>query len=179
MATSGVCHSEVMTQFLVIHHAPTGSVQQLLDAAMRGANHPDIDGVDVTAVPALAWASGEEDEAIIKHAAGYLLLTPANFGYMSGALKHVFDSTFLKIGGSLDDSGGASEGRGTMRRRPYGLIVHGRYDTTGAVRSVEGIVGALGWQLGGEIVESMGDVTQEDLAAAEDLGATLAAWLMD
>lgn len=168
-----------MTQLLVIHHCPTNSVQQLRDAALKGANHPDIEGVDVASVPALAWARGEADETAIKEADGYLFITPANFGYMSGALKHVFDSTFLKIGGSLSADGSASEGEGKMRRRPYGLIVHGRYDTTGAVRSVEGIVGALGWQLGGEILEAMGDVTDEYLAAAEDLGATLAVQLTD
>src|SRR5699024_11284553 len=94
-----------MTQLLVIHHAPTQSVQQLLDAAIRGANHPDIEGVEVTSVPALAWARGGADETTIQQAAGYLIITPANFGYMSGAVKHVFDSTFLKIGGSLDASG--------------------------------------------------------------------------
>lgn len=163
----------------MIHHSPTSSVQTLLDAVLKGARHPDIAGVDVTAVPALAWARGEEDEATIKRAAGYLFITPANFGYMSGALKHVFDSTFLKIGGSLDESGGASAAGGPLQRRPYGLVVHGRYDTTGAVRSVEAIVGALGWRLGGDVVESMGDVSEEDLAAAQDLGATLAAQLMD
>lgn len=153
-------------------------MQQLHDAAIRGANHPDIDGVTVTSVPALAWARGGADETTIQQAAGILLLTPANFGYMSGALKHVFDSTFLKIGGSLNADGSASEGTETMRRL-YGLIVHGRYDTTGAVRSVEGIVGALGWRLGGETVEAMGDATADDLAAAEDLGATLAVQLVE
>ena len=70
-------------------------------------------------------------------------MTPANFGYMSGALKHVFDSTFLKIGGSLSADGSASGGEAATQRRLYGLIVHGRYDTTGSVRSVEGIVGGL------------------------------------
>lgn len=168
-----------MKQLLVIHHCPTDSVQQLLDAALRGAQHPDIEGVEITAVPAIAWARGEADETTITEADGYIFITPANFGYMSGALKHVFDSTFLKIGGSLSDDGGAGEGSDTIRGRLYGLIVHGRYDTTGAVRSVEGIVGALGWRLGGEILESMGDVTEEHLATAEDLGATLAIQLMD
>lgn len=168
-----------MTQLLVIHHCPTDSVQQLLDATLRGAQHPDIEGVEVTAVPALAWARGEADETTITQADGYVFITPANFGYMSGALKHVFDSTFLKIGGSLGEDGGASEGSGSIGGRLYGLIVHGRYDTTGAVRSIEGIVGALGWRLGGEILEPMGDVTEEHLAAAEDLGATLAIQLTD
>lgn len=168
-----------MAQLLVIHHAPTNSVQKLLDAALKGANHPDIEGVEVSSVPALAWARGEADETTIEQAAGYLFITPANFGYMSGALKHVFDSTFLKIGGSLDESGGASEGGGSGKSRLYGIVVHGRYDTTGAVRSVDGIVGALSWRLGGEILESMGDVTDEDLETAEDLGATLAIQLME
>src|SRR5690625_473233 len=168
-----------MTRLLVIHHCPTQSMQQLHDAAIRGANHPDIDGVTVTSVPALAWGRGEADETMIQQAAGILLLTPANFGYMSGALKHVFDSTFLKIGGSLSADGSASGGGVATQRRLYGLIVHGRYDTTGAVRSVEGIVGGLGWRRGGQILEAMGDVTEEDLEAAEDLGATIAVQLMD
>ena len=55
---------------------------------------------------------------------------------MSGALKHFFDSTFLQVGGALDDSGGAGDGSGggSTAKRPYGLWVHGRYDVTGAVR---------------------------------------------
>lgn len=175
---SRVCHCGVMTHLLVIHHCPTESTEQLLDAAIRGANHPDIEGVKVTSRPALAWARGEEDETAIKQADGYLFVTPANFGYMSGALKHVFDSTFLKIGGSLNADGSAGDGSKTVRRL-YGLIVHGRYDTTGAVRSVESIVGALGWRLGGETLEAMGDVTEDHLTAAEDLGATLAVQLME
>lgn len=168
-----------MTYLLVIYHAPTQSVQKLLDAALKGAHHPDIEGVQVESVPALAWARGEKDDTDIKNATGYLFLTPANFGYMSGALKHVFDSTFLKIGGSLSDDGSAGGSSSDMRGRPYGLIVHGRYDTTGAVRSVEGIVGALGWRLGGEVLESMGDVSEDDLEEAEDLGATIAIQLTE
>lgn len=87
------------------------------------------------------------------------------------------DSTFLKLGGSLSDDGSAGAGRPALRGRPYGLIVHGRYDTTGAVRSIEGIVGALGWKPAAKPLESLGDVTVAHLNAAEELGATLAAHL--
>lgn len=166
-----------MTELLVIHHSPTGSVERLLEAAVRGARHPELQGVAVTVVPALAWARGEQDASIILRAHAYLFVTPANFGYMSGALKHVFDSTFLRVGGSLSDGGSAGGSGGVLRGRPYGLIVHGRYDTTGAVRSVEGIVGALGLKPAFTTLEALGDVTDEHLAAAEELGATLAAHL--
>lgn len=175
----GVWDAGGMRELLVIHHAPTASVQKLLEAALKGARHPDIDRVKVTSAPALAWARGEQDETAIAQADGYLILTPANFGYMSGALKHVFDSTFLKIGGSLNDDGGAGGGSESTDQRPYGLIVHGRYDTAGAVRSVEGIITALGWRPGGPVLESLGDVTEDHLAQAEELGATLAALLME
>ena len=109
---------------------------------------------------------------------GYLLLTGANFGYMSGGLKVFFDSTFLRIGGALDESGGAGEATGPTARRPYGLLVHGRYDTVGAVRSVQGIVGALGWKQAATVVDVLGDITEDHLEAAAEWGGTLAATLM-
>ena len=40
--------------------------------------------------------------------------------------------------------------------------MHGRYDTTGAVRSVLSITGALGWRQGYDVLEAMGDVTETD-----------------
>jgi hypothetical protein len=48
-----------------------------------GANDPDIDGVDVEVRPALAATIPD-----VLDADGYLFGTTANFGYMSGALKH-------------------------------------------------------------------------------------------
>ena len=94
---------------------------------------------------------------------------------MSGALKHFFDTIFLEAGGALSDDGSA--GSATGGKRPYGLWVHGRYDTTGAVRSVQSIVGALPWRQAAEVLEVLGDVGDDDLAAAYELGGTLAALL--
>ena len=52
------------------------------------------------------------------------------------------------------------------------------YDTTGAVRSVLSIVQALGWRQVHDTLEVMGDVAEQHLAAAYELGATLAANVM-
>jgi hypothetical protein len=57
--------------------------------------------------------------------------------------------------------------------------VHGRYDTTGAVRSVQSIVQALSWTQSAEVLEIMGDLSDGDLESARELGGTLAALLMD
>ena len=55
--------------------------------------------------------------------------------------------------------------------------MHGRYDTTGAVRSVSSIVQALPWTQAAEVLEVLGDVTEEHREAAYELGGTLAALL--
>ena len=104
-------------------------------------------------------------------------MTPANFGYMSGALKHFFDSLFLQVGGALADDGAAGGSGATGGRRPFGLAVHGRYDTTGAVRSVLSITGALPWQQAAPVLELLGDLDDEALEAGRELGGTVAALL--
>ena len=61
-----------------------------------------------------------------------ILGTPANIGYMSGALKHFFDQVYYPC---LSETAGL----------PYTLYVHGNNDTTGAVRSVETIAKGMSW----------------------------------
>lgn len=141
---------------------------RLLDACLDGARDEQIEGVEVVVRDALE-ATAED----VLAADGCVLGTTANFGYMSGALKHFFDTTFLHVGGALDESGQGTAGQGA--RRPFGLYVHGRYDTTGAVRSVHAIVGALGWELVVADVEVVGDVDDDATALVRELGATVAA----
>ena len=93
---------------------------------------------------------------------GFLLGTPANIGYMSGALKHFFDGIYYPC---LE----------ATRRRPYGLYVHGGMDTTGAVRAVESIATGLQWRAVRPPVTVTGPPTKPDLEACWELGALLAA----
>ena len=162
-----------MARLLIVHHSPTASLERLTGAVISGACDDAISGVEVVTRPALE-ATAED----VLAADGYVLVTGANFGYMSGGLKVFFDSTFLHIGGALDASGGAGETAGPTARRPYGLLVHGRYDTVGAIRSVQSIVGALGWKQVAGVVDILGDVSDTDLGAAAELGGTVAALLM-
>ncbi len=167
-----------MPRLLVLHHSPTASLRALTDAVLAGTHDDEIEGVEVVALEALAFARGEADHEDLLAADGYVLGTSANFGYMSGALKHVFDTTFLQVGGALgDDGSGDGSPAGATTRRPFGLYVHGRYDTTGAVRSVLSMTGALGWQQGYDVLEVLGDVDETDTASAYLLGGTIAALL--
>jgi hypothetical protein len=157
-----------MPRLLVVHHSPTPTVQALTERVVAGAGDEAIEGVEVVVRPALEARSDD-----VLAADGVVLGTTANFGYMSGALKHFFDTIFLEAGGALSDDGSAAGGAGG--KRPYGLYVHGRYDTAGAVRSVESIVGALPWRQAAPVLEVLGEPSDEQLAAAYELGATVAA----
>jgi len=151
---------EGMARLLVVHHSPTRSTRALLDAALEGARHPDIEGVEVQVVPALE-ASADD----VLAADGYLLGTPANFGYMSGALKHFFDRTYYTCEGAVSG-------------RPYALCVHGDNDTTGAVSSVERIITGWGLHAVAPAVQLTGEPGRDELDRVAEVAATVAAHLL-
>ena len=93
-----------MPRLLVVHHSPTPTVQRLTDAVLAGTRDDAIDGVEVVVRAAL---EAHADDVLA--ADGFLLGTTANFGYMSGALKHFFDTIFLEAGGALGDDGSAAD----------------------------------------------------------------------
>ena len=68
---------------LVVHHTLSPATRELLEAVITGAKDPEIDGVDLVVRPALAATVPD-----MLDADGYIFGTPANLGYMSGALKH-------------------------------------------------------------------------------------------
>ena len=132
----------------------------MFEAVLAGATGPEIEGVEVVRRPALTVSPVEMLEAD-----GYLLGTPANLGYISGALKHAFDGAYYQI---LDST----------RGRPFGLYLHGNEGTEGAQRAVDAITSGLGWVKAAEYVVVSGKPSRVDLAACWNLGATVAAQLM-
>lgn len=141
---------------LIVHHTPSPAVQELLEAARSGAVLPELPPLDVAIEPALSATASD-----LLAATAVLLITPANIGYMSGALKHFFDTVYYPC---LD----------ATRRLPWGLIVHGNNDTAGAVRSVDTIARGLQWQQAAPVLEVVGAPTAADVQAAREMGAVLA-----
>jgi hypothetical protein len=145
---------------LIVHHTPSPYCQEMFEAVVAGATDPDIEGVEVIRRPALTVSPVEMLEAD-----GYLLGSPANLGYVSGALKHAFDCAYYQL---LDSTGG----------RPFGLWLHGNEGTEGAERAIDGITAGLGWVRVADHVVVSGKPTKADVDACWNLGATVAATLM-
>lgn len=150
-----------MPTLLIVHHTPSPNLQALFEAVVSGATTDEIEGVTVVRRPALSASASD-----VLAADGYLLGTPANIGYMSGALKHFFDQVYYPC---LD----------ATRGRPFGAWVHGGSDVTGALRAIESITTGLGWRRAAAPVTVTGTPGKDDLQACWELGATLAAALME
>jgi NAD(P)H-dependent FMN reductase len=148
-----------MPTLLIVHHTASPSLHSMFEAVMSGATDEAIQGVEVVVRPALAATAVD-----VLGADGYLLGTPANLGYMSGALKHFFDQIYYPC---LE----------ATARRPYAVYVHGNNDTVGAVKAIEVIATGLQWRRVQAPVTVIGPPGREDLEACRELGAAVAAGL--
>jgi NAD(P)H-dependent FMN reductase len=141
-------------RLLVVHHTPSPALQTVLEAVKDGVAL--VEDVELTLRPALSAGAAD-----LLAADGVLLGTPANIGYMSGALKHFFDTVYYPC---LDATAGL----------PYGVYVHGNDDTAGALSSVQRITGALRWKQAAAPLSLTGAPSADDLDAARELAATVA-----
>ncbi len=135
-------------------------MQELLEAVRRGAAHEELSDVEVVVHPALSATASD-----LLAADAVVLGTPANIGYMSGALKHFFDTVYYPT---------LEAGLGM----PYGLYVHGGSDVTGAVRAVEKVATGLSWRQVSSPVTVTGPVDRAAVEACSELAATVAAALL-
>lgn len=149
-----------MSTVLVVHHAPSPRLRRILEAIEQGLAHPELGDIAVESVPALATT----DDHVLR-AGGFVFLTPANFGYMSGALKHFFDRTYYTC-------------EGAVTGHPYALCVHGDNDTSGAVSSVQRIATGWGLEAVAPATELTGEPGREQLEMVAEVAATVAAHLL-
>ncbi|MDQ1248961.1 MAG: hypothetical protein QG597_3335 [Actinomycetota bacterium] len=145
---------------LVVHHTVSPACEAMLEAVLDGTRAEGLEEVAVRVRPALAATDVD-----VLAAQAFLLGTPANIGYMSGALKHFFDQVYYPCRLATAGAG-------------YGLYVHGNSGLDGATRSVSTVAKGMGWQRRAAPVEVRGEPTADDLQQCWDLGATVAAGLL-
>jgi NAD(P)H-dependent FMN reductase len=144
-------------RLLVVHHTPSPALQALLEAAREGVAL--VEEVELTVRPALSAGAAD-----LLAADGVLLGTPANIGYMSGALKHFFDTVYYPC---LEATVGL----------PFGVYVHGNDDTAGALKGIATITGALRWKQAAAPLSLVGAPGPAELEAVRELAATIAVQL--
>lgn len=141
---------------LIVYSTQTGRTRRLVEAARAGAAELD-DEVEVRTLR--AFDAGLDD---LLWAQGLIVASPENFGYLSGAVKDFLDRTYYP-----------AEGRTVGL--PYAMLVSAGNDGTGAVRALERIATGYQWKRVADPVIAKGEIDDAGLAAARELGQTLAA----
>ena len=144
---------------LIVYHSQSGSTTRMAEAVIDGANDDDVDGVEVRVREALDATS--ED---LLWCDGFILGTPENFGYMSGAMKTFLDRTYYDCEDQLTG-------------KPFAMFVRAGNDGTGAVSSLRRILTGLRVREVQEPVMIVGEFDESRLEECRELGLTLAAGL--
>jgi multimeric flavodoxin WrbA len=119
----------------------------------------EIEGVRVVLKKAF-----ETTEENLIECDGLVIGSPEYFGYMSGAIKDLFDRTYERL-----------RGHQRIFRKPYAVFISAGNDGQGAVAAIEKI--CLGYQFK-KIqlpVVSKGSLTEEVFSQCEELGRIMAA----
>ena len=152
--------SQKPVTILVVHHSPTEKAQKLADtvlaAARAAAEEVNVElgaaaggepgeGAGQPAVQVLERQALEPDVEELRGVDAVILGTTANFGYISGALKHYVDTVYVPV---LEEK----------KATPTSWWIRGGYDTTGAEKAMRSILTGLEWETVAEPVEFTGDI---------------------
>lgn len=146
-----------MKQLLIVAHAPSPNTKRLVEAALQGAQHEDIEGVKTQWLPPLE-ATPED----VLSADGILLGTTENLAYMSGAMKDFFDRCYYPV---LEEKQGL----------PCAIYIRAGNDGTGTHKALTSILTGLRWNLIQDILVCRGQWQEAFLEQVETLALTLAA----
>jgi multimeric flavodoxin WrbA len=133
----------------------------MVEAIVDGAGAEGLEDVEVDRSAALSTTAAD-----VLASDGYVLVAPANLGSMAGALKHFFDTVYYPC---LDQT----------RGRAFGCAVHGNDDVEGALRGIDRIVTGLGWRQVSDHVRVLGAADRAATDACWNLGATVAASILE
>lgn len=143
-------------RLLVVAHPRAEAIGALVEHLVTGIT----EGGGIADVREPTAAGPAEVEA----AAAVVIAGPEYFGYMSGLVKDFLERIYPW---TLE----------TGIVRPCGLVVSAGNDGTGAITSIERILTGLRWSQPLPALLARMPIDDTDLAAAHELGATLAAGL--
>ncbi len=142
-------------QLLIVYHSQTGNTQRLATAVEEGAR--EIVGIEVQRVHASGVTSVD-----LKNCRIFVVCSPEYFGYMSGAVKDLFDRTYEEI-------------RDFTTGKPYVVVISAGNDGTGALSSIERIAAGYRFRKIQEPIIVRGVISVSELDKCRELGKTLAA----
>ena len=146
-----------MVAILVVYHSQTGRTKKMAEAVARGVNSIE----NASAALKKAMETTLDD---LFGCDGLALGSPEYFGYMSGAIKDLFDRTYYQ-----------ARGRKEIYKKPYVVFISARNDGLGALRSIERICVGYQFKKVYEPVVARGEIDETVLAQCEELGKVIAA----
>jgi len=142
---------------LVVYHSQTGRTKKMAEAIARGVNSIE----NASAALKKAMETTLDD---LFGCDGLALGSPEYFGYMSGAIKDLFDRTYYQ-----------ARGRKEIYKKPYVVFISAGNDGLGALRSIERICVGYQFKKVYEPVVAIGEIDETTLAQCEELGKVIAA----
>ncbi len=141
---------------LIVAHAPSPNTEKLAQAALKGANHPDL---DVNVILKSPQDTQPED---VLAADALLLGTTENLAYMAGLTKDFFDRCYYPV---LEHKQGM----------PFALYIRAGHDGTGTKLAMKTIITGLRWNQIQDTLILQGKWQDEFTEQVEELAMTLAA----
>ncbi|OPY05770.1 MAG: Flavodoxin [Syntrophorhabdus sp. PtaB.Bin184] len=145
-----------MTHILVTFHSQTGNTEKMAQAVAAGVARSQNARANLK--KALETTAGD-----IRECDAVVLCSPEYFGYMSGAMKDLFDRTYEEL---KDDP--------RTRKKPYCIVISAGNDGSGAVRHIERICKGYNFKKVQNPIVCKGPVTPDILARCKELGETIA-----
>ena len=144
-----------MKRLSMVHHSISGKTKEMASVLTDMLSNED------QLIEFRSFSAFEAKASDILQSDGIIFGTPANFGYMSGALKDFFDRNYYELEGKVEAV-------------PYAIFVSASSDGTGAVESIRRICRGLNLKEVQEPLVLTKKLSESDQHRLRDFGMTMA-----